>query len=103
MVLVLFVSFMFTNTVFMHTHYCIDGGIVTHSHPYVPSSSHTHSALSLDQIAGFNFAASSAQASSAVIACAPFSRIITQSYIAYLPGTTRHICPAISLRAPPLA
>lgn len=91
------------NTVFMHTHHGIDGRSITHSHPYVPSSSHSHSALSLDQIAGFNLSAASAQAASAIVTGTPFSRVISTHYITFTPHTVRHTCPAISLRAPPIA
>ena len=103
MVLVMFVNFMFMNTVFMHSHHGIDGRMVTHSHPYVPSSSHTHSALSLDQIAGFNLSASSAQASSVLIANAPSACVISDTYITYCPHTAKHPGPAINLRAPQMA
>lgn len=58
-----FVNFVFANTVFVHTHTGLDGRAVTHSHPYLPSSGHTHSAASLSLIAAFNAAAAAFEGS----------------------------------------
>lgn len=52
-----FMNFVFMNTVFVHTHFLSDGSVVSHSHPYLPSSHHTHSSASLMSIAQFNAAA----------------------------------------------
>lgn len=58
MLICVFMNFVFANTVFMHTHTLADGSRISHSHPYLPSTGgHTHSALSLDNIASFNAAA----------------------------------------------
>ena len=40
--LILFISYYAENTLFVHTHQ-FSWGKVTHSHPYLPSSSHSHS------------------------------------------------------------
>lgn len=42
------------NTAFVHTHLMSDGSAVSHSHPYLPSSQHSHSAASFLSIAQFN-------------------------------------------------
>lgn len=55
------------NTVFVHTHHFADGHTVSHSHPYVPSSNHSHSALSLMSIAQFNAAAASMEGTSGLL------------------------------------
>ena len=40
----LFLSYYAGSTLFVHTHQTSDGRSVTHSHPYLPSSAHGHSA-----------------------------------------------------------
>ena len=40
LLLCVFVNFVFSNTVFMHSHISDDGRTVTHSHPYMPSGHH---------------------------------------------------------------
>ncbi len=47
-------NFVFMNTVFVHTHFLSDGSAVSHSHPYLPSSHHSHSEASLLSIAQYN-------------------------------------------------
>lgn len=54
----LFVNFMFANSVFMHSHKLADGSLVCHSHPYNPSSGHTHSSNIISLISSFNSASS---------------------------------------------
>lgn len=51
------------NTVFVHTHLLDDGSAISHSHPYIPSSHHTHSYASLMSIAQFNAAAATMEGS----------------------------------------
>ena len=58
-----FVNFVFMNTVFVHTHLMADGTAISHSHPYLPSSTHTHSAASLMSIAQFNAAVTTMESS----------------------------------------
>ncbi|ROT17264.1 hypothetical protein EEL50_01620 [Muribaculaceae bacterium Isolate-105 (HZI)] len=58
--LLVFVNFMFSNTVFTHYHLLSGGRLVAHSHPYTSSSHHTHTANELDLIASLNLTASSA-------------------------------------------
>lgn len=58
--LLLFVNFMFSNTVFIHSHTTDDGRTVTHSHPYLPSSHHSHNAQSISLISLLNLTAASA-------------------------------------------
>ena len=59
--MLVFVNFMFSNAIFTHVHKGVDGRAVTHSHPYLPSGTHSHTAHSLDLVAGFNLAATTAQ------------------------------------------
>ena len=61
-----FVNFVFANTVFMHAHQLYDGRTVTHSHPYLPSSAHGHTADALALISQLNLAAASMEGSSAL-------------------------------------
>ena len=61
LVMLVFVNFMFSNAIFTHVHKGVDGRAVTHSHPYLPSGTHSHTAHSLDLVAGFNLAATTAQ------------------------------------------
>ncbi|GFI39023.1 hypothetical protein IMSAG025_00160 [Muribaculaceae bacterium] len=61
LVMLVFVNFMFSNAIFTHVHKGVDGRAVTHSHPYLPSGTHSHTAHSLDLVAGFNLAAITAQ------------------------------------------
>lgn len=56
LVIVVFVNFMFSNAVFTHVHKGLDGRPVTHSHPYLPNSGHSHTAQSLDLVFSFNAA-----------------------------------------------
>ncbi len=53
-ILVVFVNLVFSNATFMHTHTLDDGSQVTHSHPYVPSSQHSHSGSHAGSIAQAN-------------------------------------------------
>lgn len=62
--LLLFVNFMFSNTVFIHSHTTDDGRTVTHSHPYLPSSHHSHNAQSLSLISLLNLTAASSETTS---------------------------------------
>ena len=50
-----FVNFVFSNTVFTHTHKYGTYGTVTHSHPYLPSVPHGHASV---DYTGFNVSAS---------------------------------------------
>lgn len=67
LLLCVFVNFVFSNTVFMHSHIFDDGRTVTHSHPYMPSGHHAHSSVSLDLVAQFNASAASMESTSAVV------------------------------------
>lgn len=56
--LVMFVNFSFSNIIFMHTHVDENNIPITHSHPYLPNTGHTHSSSSLSLIDTFNISAS---------------------------------------------
>ena len=49
----IFAFFFCGNTLCLHTH-IIEGNKIVHSHPYIPSSHHSHSTQALESIAGFN-------------------------------------------------
>ncbi len=97
-----FINFMFVNTVFTHTHRLADGSLMSHSHPYQPSTSHGHSSSLLSLISGFNSAASAFQG-------------MASTLLAAMPGITaiHYLCKApqkiineqyriAPLRAPPV-
>lgn len=67
----MFVNYMFSNIVFMHTHADAAGNPITHSHPYSSSSSHTHTSGGYALIASFNAAASSFQGVAALSIASP--------------------------------
>lgn len=50
LLLLLFVAFAAGRTLFVHTHVG-PAGMVTHSHPYLPSGQHTHSAAQFESLA----------------------------------------------------
>lgn len=102
-VLCLFVNFVFANTVFIHTHHAADGRLITHSHPYLPSSTnHTHSSVSLDSIAAFNLGASSVVASESVTIAKGAVRCLTVKARICESIFETHIS-GISRRGPPVA
>jgi len=53
LLLALFVAFVGANTLCTHTHIGPQG-MVTHSHPYLPSGHHSHSAAQFDTLAALN-------------------------------------------------
>jgi hypothetical protein len=54
----IFAWFYCGNTLFLHTHVA-EGHKIVHSHPYLPSDSHSHSSQALQSIAAFNATAAS--------------------------------------------
>ena len=98
--LLVFVNFMFSNAVFIHSHHLAGGRTVTHSHPYLPSSHHTHTSQSLDLISAFNCAASAAEAVAAPTLSAPHQCAVAMDTPQEL--TLTCACkPAARLRGPP--
>lgn len=96
----MFVNFMFSNTMFMHVHKDADGQPVTHSHPYIPSSGHTHNGNSVNLISGFNISALTAFSSITLI-------VIKPETVLYKLICSLDVCisdyhsPASGLRGPP--
>lgn len=73
-----FLNFVFSNTVFLHTHHGLDGRPYTHSHPYLPSGAdHGHTSASLDQIAAFNASATSMVGSETVMSAICTAKCVT--------------------------
>ena len=74
--MLMFVNFVFSNTIFVHTH--TDGDhSYTHSHPYLPSSGHSHSQNALNLIAGFNATATAFQSTVSQNVQAPVEQILS--------------------------
>lgn len=98
--MLLFVNFMFSNTVFIHTHTTDSGRVVAHSHPYLPSSHHNHSTQGLDLISVLNLYAASTEGTS----YAPYFAAST-SYLVIGDNYQTHLLAKHSrchnLRAPP--
>ena len=92
---------MFSNTVFIHSHITDDGHRVTHSHPYLPPSHHSHSSQSLSLISLLNLTAASVEMSGHTpVPNAPvlYSRIFN-SCIADISAARIH---DMDLRGPPV-
>lgn len=86
----------------MHTHVGTDGRHITHSHPFIPSSGHAHSAMQLDQIAGFNSSAAAMDVAGSPAISHPAEFILlSDNYINF--DTIAGIRIPCSLRAPPAA
>lgn len=86
----------------MHSHVSDDGRIITHSHPYLPSAGHGHTAMQLDQIAGFNMSAASMETSVAPLLlpqAGPVSLIASGYCFVVLPW----FAATSGLRGPPVA
>lgn len=100
LVMLLFVNFMFSNAIFTHVHKGIDGRSVTHSHPYLPSGNHGHTAHSLDIVAAFNAASITAKASQSVSELTPavHCSLVYTDVISFIAAS--HVA-AYSLRGPP--
>ena len=97
--MLVFVNFVFSNTVFMHTH--SDGNqSYTHSHPYLPSSGHTHSQNAVSLIAGFNAVAAAFQSATPLIIQQPTVPSSTVDII-YCPLVCRGTIISLALRGPP--
>lgn len=99
-VMLMFVNFAFSNVIFMHTHTDGANGPVTHSHPYLPNSTHSHSSASLEQIFSFNTSATSFQGEAILVVPRSFSAITEiETVYATAAATVRNTL--LSLRAPP--
>lgn len=100
-VILAFVNFMFSNVVFMHIHKDSDGHLITHSHPYLPSGSHTHTGSSLDLVAAFNAASQAAKFTNVISLSAPVVMHTLVRSVRDLDVVIRHTS-CYSLRAPPV-
>ncbi|MDE6525764.1 MAG: hypothetical protein K2L75_00790 [Muribaculaceae bacterium] len=99
--LLVFVNFVFSNTVFIHSHHISGGRSVTHSHPYLPSSHHSHNAQELSLIASFNMTAASAmEADFAPVFSAPLCYTVIEQEC--VQAATAASLPGAKLRGPPL-
>lgn len=94
----LFLSYYGSVTLFPHTH-LVDGGVVTHSHPYAPSSSHTHTQAALQLIAHLGWVVF-------LVAITASFLFIAESSYRYFYGQPSRTCSINSrycqLRAPPV-
>ncbi|RXE73989.1 hypothetical protein ED551_05655 [Muribaculaceae bacterium Isolate-013 (NCI)] len=98
--LLVFVNFMFSNALFIHSHHLAGGRTVTHSHPYLPSSHHTHTSQSIDLISAFNCAASAADAAASPTLSAPHQCVVVMEPPREL-SLTCAVTPTARLRGPP--
>lgn len=99
LMLAVFVNFVFSNTVFLHSHH-IGHDIVTHSHPYLPSSHHGHTQQALDLISAFNAAVNAFDAESDAFVTAPTSFSYSFNN-APVNATRQGAAVYLALRAPP--
>lgn len=99
-ILCLFVNFVFSNSVFIHSHVAADGRLVTHSHPYIPTAGHGHSAMQLDQIASFNASAASVNVVADTAVPTPEGEVAFIN-TDYSSAAISHIAAAGALRGPP--
>ncbi|MGM9844985.1 MAG: hypothetical protein ACI30K_02015 [Muribaculaceae bacterium] len=99
LVLCAFVYFCCGNTLFIHSHTYANNTIV-HSHPYLPSSHHSHSSHDYGAIAWCNAAMLAVKAETALQLQAPMMRVSIIDVC--LAATPRCACAALSSwRAPP--
>lgn len=97
--MIVFVNFVFSNTVFIHTHF--EGNhSYTHSHPYLPSSNHSHSQNVLNLIAGFNAVAAAFQGVTSLNIQQPVTPTSTVDYI-FITEISRGSVLSLALRGPP--
>lgn len=94
---VLFLSYYGGSTLFNHTHH-YDWGDVTHSHPYAPSSSHTHSTASLFTISVLTTLLFIVGAAFALQGLFAFSHRFVEIAVKHIAYSHGRYC---SLRAPP--
>lgn len=99
-ILCLFVNFVLSNSVFMHTHVGADGHRITHSHPYMPSGQHSHQAAQFDQIAGFNAAAAAFDVPAAPAAVPYRTATVCTAGLTVLHEATAGVA-SCALRGPP--
>ncbi|MEG1612154.1 MAG: hypothetical protein RRZ83_04080 [Alistipes sp.] len=93
----LFVCYYAESTLFIHSH-TFAWGTVTHSHPYLPSSSHSHTAGECQTIHSLN------NLLFTLITAVTLSVTVVVCYLLYNPhvqSVARHIVENCSLRAPP--
>lgn len=100
LLLALFVGYYSSSMFFTHTHYS-DWGVITHSHPYLPSGSHTHATLEYQLIEHLSNLVLIVIFSLLVVLCLP---VILNRY-----NTLNQLCilriytPSIKQRGPPIS
>ncbi|MEG2555913.1 MAG: hypothetical protein RSA53_07465, partial [Odoribacter sp.] len=97
LLLALFLSYYCESTLFVHTH-VFDWGTVTHSHPYLPNSGHTHTA---GQCQSISFLSNIFFTLIDSIAFVVAVRILVRQHIPCRCFSTRLVADNCSLRAPP--
>lgn len=91
---------MFSNTIFLHVHKDVDGKPITHSHPYIPNSGHTHTGDTINLISGLNFSTLTAIGSTSPI-LAIFETLIYELTCSNDVCISYHHFLASGLRGPP--
>lgn len=95
----LFVSYYCESTFFLHTHN-FDWGTVTHSHPYMPTGSHSHTSAQCQTIESLANLLFTLVATAFIVATI---RVIVLSATPDLRRITRRLVRNYSLRAPPVS
>ncbi|MEG2150700.1 MAG: hypothetical protein RRY36_05730 [Bacteroidaceae bacterium] len=90
-------SYYCESTLFVHTHN-FSWGQVTHSHPYLPNSPHSHTSAQYQTIESLTNLLFTLVATAFV---STLLRAITLCYAPHLRGLARHLIKYYSLRAPP--
>lgn len=96
----IFAWFYCGNTLFLHSH-IYQGRTIVHSHPYLPSDTHTHTSLALQSIAAFNAASTAMDIPAQAEMPRPDCRCIQVPVPQFEKGVTAH-AGAYSWRAPPV-
>lgn len=94
----LFVSYYCESTFFIHTHYFI-WGRVTHSHPYVPIGSHSHTSTECQTIESLTNLLFTTVATTLIVAVICVIAIYDPPFLQQI---TRSIGRSCDLRAPPV-
>lgn len=100
LLLVMFVNFMFSNTIFMHVHKDVNGNPITHSHPYIPNSGHTHTGNTINLLSGMNMSALTAVSSASPMLSTPETVLFKLISVSVTYACDNFIS-TFSLRGPP--
>lgn len=95
----LFMGYNASSTLFVHTH-DIGGREVSHSHPYIPSSHHSHSAFGFQLINIISHAPLAIFAAEIILGCGVFAFFVKTSVTERIKSF--YLLGVSALRAPPV-